>query len=112
MIDTLRSKNQITMSSKNQITIPKEAREHTHTGPGGKFRLYLHPNGGIMLLPVVPITKLKGSLPKLDHPLSIEEMNAAIEEGATMRWRGFEAQTKEERKLRKKTAETPAVATA
>jgi hypothetical protein len=33
------------------------------------------------------MSELKGSVPKLDHPVSIEEMNTAIEAGATKRFR-------------------------
>lgn len=83
-----------TLSSKNQATFPKAVREHMHIGPGSKFRFFLHPNGGIMILPVVPITRLKGSVPKLDHTLTVEEMNSAIAEEATKRYERFLEQPK------------------
>jgi hypothetical protein len=36
---------------------------------------------------MIPTSKLKGSVPKLDRPVSIEEMDTAIEAGATERFR-------------------------
>jgi antitoxin PrlF len=84
----------VTVSSKNQFTLPKAAREHTGIKAGDKLRIFLRPDGGIVILPVGPVTKLKGSLPKGEKPLSIEEMDAAIEEGATMRYRRFLEQSK------------------
>jgi hypothetical protein len=32
------------------------------------------------------MSQIKGSVPKLDHPVSIEEMNAAIKAGRTERF--------------------------
>jgi hypothetical protein len=39
------------------------------------------------ILPKIPISRLKGSVPKLKRPISVEEMNVAIEAGATKRRR-------------------------
>jgi antitoxin PrlF len=67
-----------TLSSKNQVTIPKEVREFLGIKPGDQFKFFIHPDGIVGILPMVPVTKLKGSLPKLDHTLTVEEMNRAI----------------------------------
>jgi AbrB family looped-hinge helix DNA binding protein len=78
-----------TLSSKNQTTFPKEVREHLHLKPGDKFKFFPLSSGEVVILPVRPVTALKGSLPKGDKPLTLEEMDAAIEEGATRRYRRF-----------------------
>jgi antitoxin PrlF len=72
-----------TLSSKNQVTIPKPVREHLHLKPGDKFRFFMLSDGTVVILPKGPITALKGSVPKLRKPLSVEEMNLAIATEAT-----------------------------
>ena len=101
-----------TLSSKNQITIPKEVRERLNLKPGSKIKFFFTPDGELWILPIKPITSLKGTLPKGDKPLTLEEMDAAIEEGATMRWRRFEAQMEEERKSKANAAPAPATLSA
>jgi antitoxin PrlF len=78
-----------TMSSKNQITVPKAVREHLHAKPGTKFKFFILANGEVVIAPKLPVTALKGIVPKLEKPLTIEEMNAAIAEGATRRYDRF-----------------------
>jgi len=72
-----------TLSSKNQATIPKQVRQYLNLKAGDRFKFFLQPDGAVVILPKTPITKLKGSLPKLDRPVSLEEIEAAIETGAT-----------------------------
>jgi antitoxin PrlF len=74
-----------TLSSKNQVTIPKMVREYLNLTPGDRFKYVLQPDGTVAILPKIPISKLKGSVPKLNRPISVEEMNIAIEAGATKR---------------------------
>jgi antitoxin PrlF len=76
-----------TLSSKNQATIPKQVRQYLNLKPGDRFKFFLQPDGAVVILPKVKVSKLKGSVPKLDRPVSIEEMNAAIEAGAAERVR-------------------------
>jgi AbrB family looped-hinge helix DNA binding protein len=71
-----------TLSSKNQATIPKQVRDYLHLKPGDKFKFFLQPDGVVVILPRIPMSKLKGSLPKAKRPISVEEMNAAIKAGA------------------------------
>ena len=97
-----------TLSSKGQITLPKEARERLNLKPGSKVRFFFTPDGELMLLPVKLITALKGGIPYSGPPLTEEDIRAACEEGGTMRWRRFEAQMEEERKLREKDTKVPA----
>jgi antitoxin PrlF len=76
-----------TLSSKNQVTVPKPVREHLHLKPGDKFKFFLLSDGTVVILPKGPITAIKGSVPKLKQPLSIEEMNLAITTEAARRTR-------------------------
>lgn len=76
-----------TLSSKNQATIPKSVREYLNLKPGDRFKFFLQPDGNVVILPKIRVSRLKGSVPKLNRPISIEEMNIAIEAGATERHR-------------------------
>lgn len=76
-----------TLSSKNQVTIPKQVREYLNLKAGDRFKFFLQPDGRVVLLPRIRISKLKGSVPKLDRPVSLEEMEVAIAAGATRRHR-------------------------
>jgi AbrB family looped-hinge helix DNA binding protein len=76
-----------TLSSKNQATIPKSVREYLNLKPGDRFKFFLQPDGTVVILPKIRMSRLKGSVPKRNRPISIEEMNIAIEAGATERHR-------------------------
>lgn len=76
-----------TLSSKNQATIPKSVREYLNLKPGDRFKFFLQPDGAVVILPKVRTARLKGSVPKLSRPVSVDEMNIAIEAGATERLR-------------------------
>jgi antitoxin PrlF len=76
-----------TLSSKNRATIPKSVREYLNLKPGDRFKFFLQPDGAVVILPKIRRSKLKGSVPKLSRPIPMEEMNAAIEVGATERFR-------------------------
>jgi AbrB family looped-hinge helix DNA binding protein len=73
------------LSSKNQATIPKPVRQYLNLKPGDRFKFFLQPDGAVVILPKIRVSKLKGSVPKLGRPVSVEEMNAAIEAGAAER---------------------------
>lgn len=75
-----------TLSSKNQVTLPKQVREFLNLKAGDRFKFFLQPDGAVVILPKTPISKLKGTLPKLDHIVTVDEMEAAIAEGATARY--------------------------
>jgi len=76
-----------TLSSKNQVTIPKEVRQYLKLGPGDRFKFFLQPDGAVVILPKLRAATLKGSLPRRRKPVSVAEMNAAIEVGASQRTR-------------------------
>ena len=71
-----------TLSSKNQATIPKGVRDYLHLQPGDRFKFFLQPDGVVVILPKVPVSKLKGSLPKRKKPVAVEQMNVAIRTAA------------------------------
>ena len=75
-----------TLSSKCQVTIPKAVRERLSLKPGDRFKFFFHPDG-VIILPKIPTSRLRGIVPKLVKPATLEEMDAAIEAGATERFR-------------------------
>lgn len=75
-----------TLSSKGQATIPKAVRERLFLKPGDRFKFFFHPDG-VLLLPKVPLAKLKGMIPKPAKALTREQVKAGIEAGATERFR-------------------------
>jgi AbrB family looped-hinge helix DNA binding protein len=76
-----------TLSSKNQVTLPKQVREYLNLKAGDQFKFFLQPDGAVVILPKTPISKLKGMLPKLDHVVTVEEMESALTKSATARYR-------------------------
>jgi antitoxin PrlF len=75
-----------TLSSKGQATIPKTVRDRLQIKPGDRFKFFFHPDG-VIILPKIPTSRLKGILPKPAEPVSLEEFDRAIESGATQRFR-------------------------
>ena len=74
------------ITAKGQMTLPKEAREHLKIKPGDRVKFFIHPEGHLALLPVVPATALKGLLKTKKHA-TIEAMDKAIREGVVARYR-------------------------
>ena len=70
-----------TLSSKNQITIPKEVREALHVSSGDKCRFFIELDGRVVILPVLPVTRLKGMFGKQKKVLTVEDMNRAVRKG-------------------------------
>jgi AbrB family looped-hinge helix DNA binding protein len=75
-----------TLSSKGQVTIPKSVRDRLQLKPGDRFKFFFHPDG-VIILPKISTSRLKGIFPKPAKPVSLEEMDRAIESGATQRFR-------------------------
>jgi len=75
------------LSSKYQATIPKAVRERLKLQPGDRFKFFFQPDGAVVILPKIRTSALKGSVPKLGRPITVEEMNLAIKAGATERFR-------------------------
>jgi antitoxin PrlF len=74
------------LSSKGQATIPKAVRDRLQIKPGDRFKFFFHPDG-VIILPKISTARLKGMIPKAAQSVSLEEMDRAIAEGATERFR-------------------------
>ncbi|MGA2848184.1 MAG: AbrB/MazE/SpoVT family DNA-binding domain-containing protein [Terracidiphilus sp.] len=75
-----------TLSSKGQATIPKAVRDRLQIKAGDRFKFFFHPDG-VIILPKISTARLKGMIPQPAEPVSLEEIDRAIEEGATQRFR-------------------------
>jgi len=74
------------LSLKGQVTIPQEARDYLGIAPGDKVKFFIHPDGTVVILPKISLASLRGiARGRAQGPVSLEEMEAAIEEGATRR---------------------------
>jgi antitoxin PrlF len=75
-----------TITSKGQITLPKAARDAMRLGPGDKVRFFFDHQGYLTVLPVVPIESARGIIKYSGPPVSVEEMDEAVAEGASQRY--------------------------
>ena len=72
-----------TLTSKGQITIPKDIRNYLKIDQGDKIEFFVSKNGMVIISPIrSDVRQLKGIIAKPDKPVSIEDMNTAIIEGA------------------------------
>ena len=71
------------ITSKGQATIPRAVRDHLGLAPGDRVKFFLHPDGTVVLLPKRPVATLRGLLRTDRTPVSLEEMQHAIIEGAS-----------------------------
>jgi AbrB family looped-hinge helix DNA binding protein len=72
------------LTSKGQMTIPKAAREHLKVRAGDRVKIFLHPDGTVVLLPKLPVSCLKGMFSgRVDRPVPAEEMGVVAEDAAT-----------------------------
>ena len=68
---------------KGQVTIPKAIREHLRLKPGDRIKFFVHPDGGVVLLPRLPASALRGIVgARRRRPVTIEEMSEAAAAGA------------------------------
>lgn len=71
-----------TLTSKGQLTLPKDVRDRLKLHSGDKLEVYPQDDGTILLQPAtVDVGELYGLLPKPSKPVSLEEMDAAIQKG-------------------------------
>jgi AbrB family looped-hinge helix DNA binding protein len=71
------------MTSKGQITIPIQVRMALGLETGDKIDFVEFENGQFRIIPrTASIRDLEGCISKLDHTVTIEEMNQAIHDGA------------------------------
>jgi antitoxin PrlF len=71
-----------TITRKGQATIPKPIRDHLGLKPGDRIKFFIRPNGGVVILPVLPASALAGFLKYDGPPVSIEEMERTIGEAS------------------------------
>ena len=70
---------QATITSKGQVTLPKALRDHLQLAAGDRVEFVLEANQVVRLVPLTTsVARLKGILPKPEHPVSLEEMEDAI----------------------------------
>jgi len=78
------------LSSKGQVTIPKEARQRLNIGPGDRVKFFFDAQGKLVILPKLPVSALYRIVgPYAGKPVTLEEMEEGIAEGATARYRRF-----------------------
>lgn len=69
-----------TLSSKGQLTLPIEVRRALHLNAGDRLDVVLGENNRVELIPLSrSIRDLKGMLPKPAKPVSLEDMDRAIQ---------------------------------
>ncbi len=73
-----------TLTAKGQATIPKEVRKALNIGPGDKVKFFIHSDGGVSILPKLPITALKGMFKAKRH-VTIDEMDMFASKSAGRR---------------------------
>lgn len=73
------------LSTKGQIGLPKTAREHLKARPGAPVKVFLHPNGSVVLMPKRPVTSIKGMFSgRARQPRLIDEIEDAAESGESV----------------------------
>jgi antitoxin PrlF len=71
-----------TINAKGQVTIPKAIRERLGLKARDRVKFFVHPNGGVVLLPMLPVSALRGIVAPRESPVTIEEMTEAVAAGA------------------------------
>ena len=72
-----------TITSKGQVTIPREVRATLGVSAGDRLDFVRLEDGNYAIVPAShSIRSLKGVIPRPQNPVSLEEMEAAIEAGA------------------------------
>ena len=73
-----------TLTSKGQLTLPKDVRNRLNLHSGDKLEVFPQEDGTILLQPAtVDISELYGLLPRPNRTVSLEEMDAAIQQEAS-----------------------------
>jgi antitoxin PrlF len=67
-----------TLTSKGKITLPKQVRAKLGLKPGDRLQVAVTPDDRLVMTLAVPLASLADILPKLQRPLSANEMNEAI----------------------------------
>ena len=70
------------ITSKGQTTLPKAVREALSVRAGDRVR-YVILEGEVRIMPVRPVNRLFGVLEHHGPPVTLEDMDSAIAEGAS-----------------------------
>lgn len=70
------------MTSGGRVTIPKAMRDHLGLNARDRVRIFVRRAGGVVLLPVLPVSALRGIVPPRASPVTVEEMTEAAAAGA------------------------------
>ncbi len=73
-----------TITSKGQTTLPRRVRDCLSLKPGDKVR-YIIEGDSVRVVPVRPLSRLFGALQYDGPPVTLDEMDDAIADGATSR---------------------------
>ena len=77
------------INAKGRMTIPKAIRDHLRVKPGDRVKFFIRPDGSVVMLPKLPARALRGMLgPGRRRPISLEQMEKAIGDGASRKARG------------------------
>lgn len=71
-----------TVTTKGQTTLPRQVRAALGVGPGDRVRYLILDDGEVRLLRVRAVMDLAGSLSHGGLPRTLDEIEAAIAEGA------------------------------
>lgn len=72
-----------TLTSKGQITLPKALRDKLNLSAGDRVEFFMDDdNSARIVVKHVPVTRLKGMLPRPEQAVSLEEMDRAIQKEA------------------------------
>ncbi len=70
------------ITSKGRTTLPKAVREALGVSSGDRLRYVIMDNGNVRLLPVQRLSELFGMLAYDGPPVTLEDMDRAVAEGA------------------------------
>ena len=77
---------QSTLTSKGQVTLPKAIREKLSLSAGDRVEfIFDDEQGARLVVKHIPVSRLKGMLPKPKQPVSLAEMDRAVQEGGSGR---------------------------
>jgi antitoxin PrlF len=73
-----------TLTKKGQTTIPNEIRRHLKLEPGDRIEFFIEKDGKVRLIALnVDIASLEGLLAPAPRRASLQDINRAIQKGAT-----------------------------
>jgi AbrB family looped-hinge helix DNA binding protein len=75
-----------TIDAQGRVILPKSLREELRLKPGDRVKFFVDPYNHLVLLPVIPVSALRGILKTRRHA-TIAQMDEAIATGITERYR-------------------------